>query len=517
MQTIPEGAWQAGAGTVDDALVHTPLLALFEAAARRDPQAPAVVDPARVLTYRQLWNAAIALADSIADATRPGDRVGVRLPAGVEHAVAILACLAAGRVVVPLDTADPPARTGEIVGAAGIVLAFGEANLDDGTLRWRKVDRLDTAGPMRPAPSATIPPDAPAFIVATSGSSGVPKLIVHSQRSQATLVHGSVALQQLTSADRTAFTGSSSSAAIIQYLFQSLVSGGAALFCDIRSQGLNRFMDLLVEHRATTMRVFPSLVRVLAALPQARAAFAHLRLVGVIGEPMLAADFALLRGVLPPGAVIGNAYGASETIGFDWFAPPGDYSGGTVVPSGKARAGIAFVLVDADGAPCPHGAAGELLIRSRYNAIGEWRDGRCVPGRMEDAGQADGSKLYRTGDLGVIGPDGMLTILGRADRQVKVNGNRIELAEIEAAMRAIPGIAAAAVVARRDGGRTLLLGFFVGAPDVVSAADVRRALVLRLPPAMLPAQLIRLDSLPFLPGFKLDTAALLAHAASGSG
>ena len=84
MQTIPEDAWQAGAGTVDDALVNTPLLASFEASARRDPEAPAVADPARVLTYRQLWNAAIALADSVAEATRPGDRVGVRLSAGVE-------------------------------------------------------------------------------------------------------------------------------------------------------------------------------------------------------------------------------------------------------------------------------------------------------------------------------------------------------------------------------------------------------------------------------------------------
>ena len=154
MQTIPEDAWQAGAGTVDDALVNTPLLASFEASARRDPEAPAVADPARVLTYRQLWNAAIALADSVAEATRPGDRVGVRLSAGVEYGVAILACLAAGRVAVPLDTADPPGRTAEIVGAAGIGLALGHANLDDGTLRWRAVDRLDTAGPMRPAPSA---------------------------------------------------------------------------------------------------------------------------------------------------------------------------------------------------------------------------------------------------------------------------------------------------------------------------------------------------------------------------
>ncbi len=513
MQTIPDDAWQAGAGTVDEALVHTPLLVSFEAAARRDPEAPAVADTARVLTYGQLWNAAIVLAGEIGAATATGDRVGIRLPAGVDQAAAILACLGAGRICVLLDTADPPARTAEIVGAAGIGLAFGDANLDDGTLRWRKVERLETAGPVRPAPSATIPPNAPAFIVATSGSSGVPKLIVHSQRSLGTLIHGSVALQRMTSADRTAFTGSSSSAAIIQYLFQSLVSGGAALFCDIRSHGLNRLMDLLGERRATNMRVFPSLLRVLAALPQARAAFAHLRLMCVIGEPMLAADFALLRGVLPPGAVISNAYGASETIGFDWFAPPGDYSGGTVVPSGEARAGMAFVLLDEDGAPCAPGAAGELVIRSRYNAAGEWRDGRCVPGRLEPAEPGSDVTIYRTGDLAVVGPDGLLTVLGRIDRQVKVNGIRVELAEIEAAMRASPGIAAAAVVARKEAGRTVLLGFFVVAPtaSAVADADLRQSLARRLPSFMLPARLIRLERLPLLPGFKVDTRALLAH------
>ena len=124
----------------------------------------------------------------------------------------------------------------------------------------------------------------------------------------------------------------------------------------------------------------------------------------------------------------------------------------------------------------------------------------------------------RTGDLAVVGPDGMLTILGRADRQVKVNGNRIELAEIEAAMRAIPGIAAAAVVARRDGGRTLRLGFFVaGGAASIYVTGLRQSLSQLLPPTMLPARLFQLDSLPFLPGFKLDTTALLAHAADESG
>ena len=237
--------------------------------------------------------------------------------------------------------------------------------------------------------------------------------------------------------------------------------------------------------------------------------------VRTIGEPLKATDLVMLRRILPPDAMILNSYGATETLGFDWIAPPGDYHGGAVLPSGQLRFGADFVLIGDDGAPCPPGEAGELLIRSRYNAVGEWRDGQCVPGPMQTDPLDPSKTIYRTGDLAVIGADGNLTVLGLADRQVKINGNRVELAEIEEAMRACPWVAAAAVVARRDETRTVLLGFFVPSEEAPGdmAQALRAILAERLPPAMLPSRLLPLDALPTLPGFKLDTASLLSHAA----
>ena len=520
MPIIPESAWQDGEGPLNEAAFDIPLMLALQATVRRHPDALAVADPSQALTYRELWNAAIVRAGEIAAQTAPGDRVGIRFPAGVEYAVTLIACLAAKRVGVLLDMADPDARIAEVLRTAGVTWAIGSpAQTGDG-VRWLMPARLETGGPLRELPGElpVVPAtemDAPTFIVATSGSSGVPKLIVHSQRSQRMAVHQRVALLDLTPADRSVFTGGMGTAAALHHMFVPLMVGAATLNCDLRTVGLKGLLDLMTRYGGTTLRIVPSLARVFAALPASHAAFATLRVVMLVGEPLLTADLPLLRRALSETCRIVNSYGMTEqAVSFEWTVPPGEYSDGPVVASGRLRAGGAFVLLDEDGKPCPPGVAGELLIRSRYSAIGEWVEGACVPGRLLPDPERNGVTIYRTGDLARVGPDGNLHVLGRADRQVKVNGNRIELAEIEAKMRGIPGIEAAAVVARRQPERTRLLGFFVASPDAAPdmAGRLRGLLAPHLQPAMVPTQFHQLDRLPMLPGFKLDTAALLAHA-----
>ena len=169
-----------------------------------------------------------------------------------------------------------------------------------------------------------------------------------------------------------------------------------------------------------------------------------------------------------------------------------------------------YALLDETGHAALSGQPGELVLRSRHIACGEWRDGCCVPGRMQPDPSLPGWRILRTGDLMRLGPDGMLRFVSRADRQIKINGVRIEPAEIESVLRSTPGVADAAVVARRRGPGMVLFAYVAADAERHRAlhALLRDRLRAELPAAMRPAQIIWLERMPYLPGGKVDLRAL---------
>jgi acyl-coenzyme A synthetase/AMP-(fatty) acid ligase len=218
-----------------------------------------------------------------------------------------------------------------------------------------------------------------------------------------------------------------------------------------------------------------------------------------------------MRAALPPGCIINNGYGSTEIAGTTWFVHPGDAQDPVRVAAGVLNPGTEAKIVDDDGIPCPPGEVGELWMRTRYAALGEWQDGRVVPGRIETDPHDPALRIFRTGDLARITPDGAIVVLGRKDRMLKINGLRVELAEVEAALRRSPEVAQAAVVARQSAGRVLLAGFVVPAESARPGieARLREALVQQLPAHMRPARIVAVAGMPLLPGGKRDEAALL--------
>lgn len=170
------------------------------------------------------------------------------------------------------------------------------------------------------------------------------------------------------------------------------------------------------------------------------------------------------------------------------------------------------MIVDDDGRPCAAEEAGELVIRSRYNALGEWLDGRLVPGRLVPDSSDPNMRVYHTGDIARRSAEGVFVVLGRKDRMIKINGQRLEPAEIEGALRRSAEVAQAAIIARQDGASTLLLAFVVPAPDAAPelALRLRKELRATLPAFMQPNRIILLDHLRLLPGGKVDEVAMLA-------
>jgi acyl-coenzyme A synthetase/AMP-(fatty) acid ligase/acyl carrier protein len=257
--------------------------------------------------------------------------------------------------------------------------------------------------------------------------------------------------------------------------------------------------ELIVRRNVTHLQCTPSVLRMLLADPDGRRALARLELVLVGGEALpggLARD---LRGVTE--ARIRNMYGPTETTVWSTTAPvSGDEEG--IVPIGRPVANTRIYVLDARGEPLPEGAPGELWIGGAGVARGYHDRSALTAERfVDDPFAAPGARMYRTGDRARWRPDGTLEFLGRIDQQVKLRGHRIELGEVEAALRLNPGVEAAAVVVRGEGAGARLTAYTVGP---ASTDALRTWLAERLPDAMVPDDWSVLDALPLTPNGKVD-------------
>jgi acyl-coenzyme A synthetase/AMP-(fatty) acid ligase len=354
--------------------------------------------------------------------------------------------------------------------------------------------------------------DEVAFILCTSGSTGEPKPIAYSQRGILQQTRLLVDTVHLSARDRVLMLNPATTAAGVLTLFVPLIGCAVDIF-SLAEFGLRDLRERLRRHPATMLRAVPSLLRTVAQVPDAREMLAGIRAVRASGETLLRADVELLRDSLPPNCVIHNRYGATELMGTWWVARPEDDHHPVRIAAGVPDPDVEAKIVDEAGRPCPAGEPGELWLRGRYGALGEWGPDGLSPGRLVPDDEDASLRVYRTGDLARLTPDGVIVVLGRRDRMVKVNGQRVELAEVETELRRSPEVRQAAVVAREAAGRVTLRAFVVAAADVAPGLEqrLRQALRAALPSYMQPARIERLDALPLLPGGKLDERALQAR------
>jgi len=294
--------------------------------------------------------------------------------------------------------------------------------------------------------------------------------------------------------------------------------GGARLMVhSLAVEGASTLFTLVQTEGLTLLHAGRSIVRMLFALGGAKAAFSQLRVLRSGGDTILWADIANWRTILPPDCHIAHAYASTEAmVGAHWFVPANHTGTEARVPAGYPLADQDYALIDASGRNVPPGEAGEFLLRSRHIACGEWRDGRCVPGRIQPDPAQPGWRILRTGDQLRMGADGVLRFVSRVDRQIKINGVRIEPAEVESVLLGTPGVADAGVVARQSGGEAGLVAYVAAEAGRHRAlrAMLRERLRAGLPAAMRPAQIIMLERMPYLPGGKVDLRALPATTGS---
>jgi acyl-coenzyme A synthetase/AMP-(fatty) acid ligase len=501
----------------DDRTIEGSIIARFEEIVSRYPTRTAIDDGETRLTYAEVWRIAGHLARQVERVVPGGRPVAVVLPNATLSPVAALACLAVGRPYVPIDLDYPAARNTEILREAGAAAAITHLSLPAAdALIPASLPRI-YAGAGEALAAADEPPlapagsEGPAVILFTSGSTGRPKGICNDQRALLYRAGNYTNACHLNAEDRLILLHSPSVVAGVGQILGALLNGATLRIAELRRLGISGVQRLIRDEQITVYYSVPALFRTLLGGSDAKAALASLRIIRINGDTTFESDLALCRAVLPPTCHLLNSLGATEAPAiFQWFARPG-MGDGLNLPSGYLGPGLAFALVGPGGVLVPPGEVGELVVRSRYLALGLWQDGRLVPGSLECDPADRNFRILHTGDFVRINSNGLAEHHGRNDRQVKMRGIRVDPGEVEAALRRCEGVTDAAVIVRRQNTMdSALVGFVVSQPGMArSGTDLRKAVLAWLPAAKCPAVIHTIEEIPRLPSFKPDISALI--------
>ncbi|MFF3650871.1 non-ribosomal peptide synthetase [Streptomyces sp. NPDC002181] len=491
---------------------------LFRARAARTPGAAALDGPGGVVTYAELDRRSDAVAAAL---LRRGigreDLVGLvvdRTPAGV---CALWGILKAGAAYVPLDPAHPAARTAGILRACGARLCLTRRHLAEALAALAPCplvaaeDLVTGPPPHHPLPPAPAPGDL-AYVIHTSGSSGRPKGVQIEHRSLAGFVHWMTRVCRVDARTRFGFASSYGFDISCFPLFLPLLAGGTVVLApDAPSRATLR--RLVTDHRADTLALTPSH---LPLLTDAGAGTGGIRTLLLGGEPLTPAAVRTARTAFGPDCRIINGYGPTETTVacLAHVVDDAHPTASATLPIGTPGPYARVDLVTEDGerigtAAEDAGRTGEIVVTGPQVARGYLGapDGRPSPFTEAE----DGTRTYRTGDLGRRLPGGAVEFAGRIDGQLKIAGHRIEPAEIVAALEARPGVSRAVVAVRRRPHTTtpVLCAYVVPRADApYDTAALRSALTALLPAAMVPAHIIRVDAIPGTVSGKADLDAL---------
>ena len=500
---------------------------LFEARAQAAPDAVAVVfEPgdgaSSALSYRQLDRRVDRLARRlVADpGVGPEATVGLCLDRCVEMIVGLLAIVKAGGAYVPLDPAAPRERLAQIVRAARISVIVARRRtvgaLPAADVRIVLVRARGDTGTRPGVPFPPADPERLAYVMFTSGSTGVPKGVSVKHRGVVRLVQGTNHVR-LSAADRVAQASDPSFDASTFEIWGSLLAGARLVVFSRELVMAPPRMISAIRRQGVSVMILSTAVFHAVTLedPSAWRTLRHLIFGGEAADPRRVRE---IHDAGPPRALI-NVYGPTEaTVFVTWYpvreAPPE----AATIPIGSAITGATVHVLDAGLRPVSAGARGELCLGGQGLARGYFGKPRLTAAAYvpNPLAAGPGRRLYRSGDLARRQARGALEFLGRLDQQVKIRGFRVEPGEIEAVLARHPAVAQAAV--RVDGAsgedRRLLAFVVFQASAEVGVERLRAYLARRLPAYMMPSRLVRLDALPITSRGKVDRAALLASAAS---
>ncbi|QIR37149.1 amino acid adenylation domain-containing protein [Tolypothrix sp. PCC 7910] len=528
---------------------------LFETQVERTPDAVAVVFENQQLTYHQLNCRANQLAHYLRSlGVKPDTLVGICVERSLEMVIGLLGILKAGGAYVPLDPDYPQERLSFMLQDAQVAVLLTQQHLSETLPKhqaklvcldtdWHLIDEYSQENSITdvqasqsqenpttehenlsfhapcPMPHAHFQASNLAYVIYTSGSTGQPKGVMLTHRNLCNHMLWMQATFPLNETDKVLQKTPFSFDASVWEFYAPLLVGGQLLLAQPGGHADAAYLlNVIAQQEVTTVQFVPSLLRILLEQGGIEACDS-LKQVFCGGEVL---PVALQEGLLSKLDVnLHNLYGPTEACidSTYWTCQRG--SDRQVVPIGRAIANAQVYILDEYLQPVPIGVPGELHIGGAGLARGylnrpELTQEKFIPNPFEKAEgrrqEAEGSRLYKTGDLARYLPDGTIEYLGRIDNQVKIRGFRIELGEIEELLNQHEDVQAACVIAREDNpGEKRLVAYVVGNPQHLPTINQLRSLLSsQLPQYMIPHAFVLLESLPLTPNGKVDRRALPA-------
>lgn len=498
-----------------ESAVDASIVDRFEAIAQRFPDRLAIQGQSNSITYRELGVlvARIGAATEAVTSSRTGP-IGIFLGRDTRYPAAMLGVLSAGGAYVALDADHPVERNRTIAEQAGIraIVSAGVAAAQAATLLPSPVPIIDIDALVdSPTPRSAIRPAATdlGYIYFTSGSEGIPKGVPHSHRNMLQMILQYTNALHLGPEDRLTLVYPPGNAAASRDIFAALLNGASLHFlspADLQPEGLVREIQ---ARGITIYHSTPGLLRRLADALGADERLDSVRIASLGGDRVEWRDIDMCRRMFSRDVHLYMALTSTEShLRCHWFIDNALRHTTPRPPVGRPLPNRTLSIVDDVGKPVADGEVGEILIKSRFIAGGYWNAPDLTAAAFT-RDRSDASMVtFKTGDFGRLRPDGLIEFIGRKDHQIKLHGYRIDIGEVEGALRGCPGVQDAVVVVRRnDADLPRSLAGYVepcSGGDGLSRRDLMSMLKKRLPLYMIPATLNIVDQLPRLPTLKID-------------
>jgi amino acid adenylation domain-containing protein len=483
----------------------------FEKIVRLYPGCLAVKAGDRALTYDELNRYANRIARAILEKRGPGSEpIALLFEHGIDVIAAIYGVLKAGKFYIALDPTFPVERLRYILEdsqASMLVTNNRNANLTKELiaepLQWLNTDEVDVSYPVKHFDTPSISLDALVNIPYTSGSTGNPKGVVHKHRQVLQFGVLGAARRGIGEQDKLSLVHSVSFGSASTEIFQSLLNGAALCLFDLKTKGIQEFANFLKDEEITICHLSPATFRLLVGSVPTLRYHSKLRLMYLSGAPITQTDYDLYKHELPTTTLLEVAMGSTETghicsaiLDRDFTFP----KEGT--PIGYASRGKKILILDDARSEVPLGEVGEIAVKGKNLNPGYWRRPELTTEKYLADPTGGHERIYLTGDLGRMLPDGFVIHLGRKDLMVKIRGYRVDFGEVERALLEYPQTKEAGVAAwDRDSGEKYLAGYVVPRQaSMLNVSELNEFLRNKLPDYMIPSTFMFLESLPLTNG-----------------
>jgi amino acid adenylation domain-containing protein len=490
----------------------------FEKIVRKYPDRIAVKTAKHTLTYSEINATANRVARAIvATQGRQSEPVALLFDNDAPLIAAILGASKAGKIFVPVDASLPSARIEATLGDSqarlmitdrqNAALAAGLKGVPCRLLEFESIDSRIPADDLR----LPIAPAALALIFYTSGSTGQPKGVVWNHRHllHTAMVH--INTFMVCAADRVSLLSSGTSNAVTN-AFIALLNGAALLPFLVQKEGAGQLVRWLLRERISISLIGSPLFRALCDTLTGEEQFPDLRILRLRSDSVYRSDIELYKRHFSPTCILVNGLSSSETGPVrSYLIDRQSEIAGDEVPVGYATDDKEILLLDDTGKEVGFGEIGEIVVRSRYLSPCYWRKPELTGAKYQADPHGGEERLYKTGDLGLMLPDGCLIHKGRKDFRVKVRGYGVEFAEIEKALLKHDAVKETVVLAREaPSGDARLVAYLVCGASRPGIGELQNFLRQRLPDYMVPSAFVILEAMPLGAGGKIDRGALPA-------